>query len=66
MVQAYGFTPKQSTRRLDVFQGSEGHQHQDLKTHEMLDLSYHMLYFRSILSRDITRKTFLEPADIKS
>lgn len=32
MVQAYGFTPKQSTRMLDAFQRiDEVHEHQDLK-----------------------------------
>lgn len=38
MVQAYGFTPKQSTQMLDVFQHiDEVHEHQDIKKHnEML------------------------------
>lgn len=38
MVQAYGFTPKQSTRMLDAFQRTgEVHEHQDFKRHnEML------------------------------
>lgn len=38
MVQAYGFTPKQSTNMLEVFQCTdEVHEHEDLKKHnEML------------------------------
>ena len=64
MVQAYGFTPKQSTRMLDAFQRSdEVHEHQDFKDFQVV--SYCMLYYRKNLAETLHVKES-KTADIKS
>lgn len=60
MVQAYGFTPKQSTRRLDVIQHTdEVHEHKIYKkNNKKKQWNAFRLFIIACFVRDITQKKF--------